>query len=185
MDYQNSSDTCKEVWHDSWHIMLADRLALTIDTSKVWLDLWHLLICDVWYADICNRQCTQLFVCMSPSPGLYQIVFSLIQDRINSLPLSGPHRLSSNDLLCSILWHVSCLVRDRTSSGGTFYLPFDLRQMHVPDAYFGNAYSMLSVLGKLYRISSSEFRVSSCLGLGNHINWIRFTVQICTKKHET
>ncbi|DBB03207.1 TPA: hypothetical protein ACH3X1_013294 [Trebouxia sp. C0004] len=77
------------------------------------------------------------------------------KDRMNSLPLSGPHRLSSNDLLCSILWHVSCLVRDRTNSSGTFYLPFDLRQMHVPDAYFGNAHSMLSVLGEHYRISSS------------------------------
>lgn len=90
------------------------------------------------------------------SPSLYQtLVSSLIQDRINSLPLSGPHRLSSNDLLCSILWHVSCLLRDRTGSSGTFYLPFDLRQMHVPDAYFGNAHSVLSVLGKVYRISSS------------------------------
>ena len=83
------------------------------------------------------------------------MVFPLIQDRINSLPLSGPHSLSSNDLLCSIFWHVSCLVRDRTGSSGTFYLPFDLRQMHVPDAYFGNAHSMLSVQGKVYRISSS------------------------------
>ncbi len=81
--------------------------------------------------------------CSVPDPGVF-----LIQDRINSLPLSGPHRLSSNDLLCSILWHVSCLVRDRTNSSGTFYLPFDLRQMHVPDAYFGNAHSMLSVRGK-------------------------------------
>lgn len=84
------------------------------------------------------------------SLALYQnLVFFLTQDRINSLPLSGPHRLSSNDLLCSILWHVSSLVRDRSDSSGTFYLPFDLRQMHVPDAYFGNAHSMLSVQGKL------------------------------------
>ncbi|DBA89450.1 TPA: hypothetical protein ACH3X1_004081 [Trebouxia sp. C0004] len=80
-------------------------------------------------------------VLVIPSPTLQDF-----KDRINSLPLSGPYRLSSNDLLCSILWHVSCLVRDRTGSSGTFYLPFDLRQMHVPDAYFGNAHSMLSVL---------------------------------------
>lgn len=83
------------------------------------------------------------------SPTVLVIPSSTLQDfkdRINSLPLSGPHRLSSNDLLCSILWHVSCLVRDRTDSSGTFYLAFDLRQMHVPDAYFGNAHSMLSVL---------------------------------------
>lgn len=72
-----------------------------------------------------------------------------MQDKINSLTLSGPHRLSSNDVLSAILWHVICLVRDRTDSAGTFYLPFDLRQMHVPDAYFGNAHCMLSVLGEL------------------------------------
>ena len=96
------------------------------------------------------------------SLALYQnLVFFLTQDRINSLPLSGPHRLSSNDLLCSILWHVSSLVRDRSDSSGTFYLPFDLRQMHVPDAYFGNAHSMLSVQGKLYRIFSSEMTPNS------------------------
>lgn len=80
-------------------------------------------------------------VLVIPSPTLQHF-----KDRINSLPLSGPHRLSSNDLLCSILWHVCCLVRDRSDSSGTFCLPFDLRQMHVPDAYFGNAHSMLSVL---------------------------------------
>jgi len=83
-------------------------------------------------------------------------MFSLIQDRINSLPLSGPHRLSSNDLLCSILWHVSCLVRDRTDSSGTFYLPFDLRQVHVSDAYFGNAHSMLSVQGKDFQLLGAQ-----------------------------
>ena len=97
------------------------------------------------YTDTCmdvHMLCCQVLICTKC------VVFLLTQDRINSLTLSGPHRLSSNDLLCSILWHVSCLVRDRTDSGGTFYLPFDLRQMHVPDAYFGNAHSMLSVQGK-------------------------------------
>ena len=73
-----------------------------------------------------------------------------LQDRINTLTLSGPHRLSSNDLLCSIVWHVSCLVRDRTDSAGSFFLPFDLRQMHVPDAYFGNAHCRLTVLGEFW-----------------------------------
>ena len=76
-------------------------------------------------------------------------VLVAVQDKINSLPLSGPHRLSSNDLLGSIVWHVSCLIRDRTDSAGTFNLPFDLRQMHVPDSYFGNAHCTLSVSGKL------------------------------------
>lgn len=68
------------------------------------------------------------------------------KDRINSLALSGPHRLSANDLLCAMLWHVVCLVRDRSDSAGTFHLPFDLRQMHVPDSYFGNAHCMMTVL---------------------------------------
>lgn len=70
-----------------------------------------------------------------------------LQDKINSLTLSGPHRLSTNDLLCSMLWHASCLVRDRTDSAGVFNLMFDLRQMHVPDAYFGNAHCVLNVTG--------------------------------------
>ena len=72
-----------------------------------------------------------------------------LQDRINGLPLAGPHRLSSNDLLCSMLWHVSCLVRDRSGSSGVFNLMFDLRQMHVPDAYFGNAHCVLNVTGEV------------------------------------
>ena len=109
------------------------------------------------------------------------MVFSLTQDRINSLPLSGPHRLSSNDLLCSILWHVSCLVRDRTDSSGTFYLAFDLRQMHVPDAYFGNAHSILSVLGKFF-IGFPALRGSKMTSKSERE--AHFMLQIYAKKHE-
>ena len=71
-----------------------------------------------------------------------------LQDKINSLALSGPYTLSANDLLCSMLWHASCLVRDRIDTGGIFHLLFDLRQMHAPDAYFGNAHCLLSVPGE-------------------------------------
>ncbi len=132
------------------------------------------------YTDICidvHMLCCRVLICSKC------VVVSVIQDRINSLPLSGPHRLSSNDLLCSILWHVSCLVRDRHDSSGTFYLPFDLRQMHVPDAYFGNAHSMLSVVGKSCRISSSY-------GLRNDTNFIEKPVSNVkpmqrSKKHRT
>jgi len=57
--------------------------------------------------------------------------------------------MSSNDLLCSILWHVTCMVRHRSDCDtGTFYLPLDLRQMHAPDAYFGNAQCVQTVTGK-------------------------------------
>ena len=85
----------------------------------------------------------------NPIPASDQhMLFHGLQDRINSLALSGPHRLSANDLLCAMLWHVVCLVRDRTDSAGTFHLPFDLRQMHVPDSYFGNAHCMMTVVGK-------------------------------------
>ena len=63
--------------------------------------------------------------------------------------MAGPHDMSSNDLLCSILWHVVCLVRHRSESeSGMFYLPLDLRQMHAPDAYFGNAQCVLKVQGE-------------------------------------
>lgn len=71
-----------------------------------------------------------------------------LQDRINSLALSGPYTLSANDLLCSMLWHASCLVRNRTNTTGIFHMMFDLRQMHAPDDYFGNAHRVLSVLGE-------------------------------------
>ena len=45
---------------------------------------------------------------------------------------------------------------------GTFYLPLDLRQMHAPDAYFGNAQCVQTVRGepvKLYLFpqSSADF----------------------------
>ena len=57
--------------------------------------------------------------------------------------------MSSNDLLCSILWHVTCMVRHRSDCDtGTFYLPLDLRQMHAPDAYFGNAQCVQTVVGE-------------------------------------
>lgn len=67
--------------------------------------------------------------------------------------------MSSNDLLCSILWHVTCMVRHRSDCDtGTFYLPLDLRQMHAPDAYFGNAQCVQTVVGE-----SSVPAVSLCL----------------------
>lgn len=69
-----------------------------------------------------------------------------LKDRLNNTTMAGPHDMSSNDLLCSILWHVTCMVRHRTDSDtGTFYLPLDLRQMHAPDAYFGNAQCVQTV----------------------------------------
>lgn len=71
-----------------------------------------------------------------------------LQDRINSLALSGPYTLSANDLLCSMLWHASCMVRNRTNTTGIFHMMFDLQQMHTPDDYFGNAHCVLSVSGE-------------------------------------
>lgn len=74
----------------------------------------------------------------------------VVQDRTNALTLAGPNRLSSNDLLCSLLWHVICIVRPRTEvDKGTFFFPMDLRQMHVPDDYFGNAQCIQAVSGML------------------------------------
>ena len=73
---------------------------------------------------------------------------SALQDRLNYTVMAGPHDMSSNDLLCSILWHVTCMVRHRPDCDtGTFYLPLDLRQMHAPDAYFGNAQCVQIVRG--------------------------------------
>ena len=54
-----------------------------------------------------------------------------------------------------MLWNASCLVRDRTDTTGTFHLLFDLRQMHAPDAYFGNAHCLLSVSGDKLCVSSN------------------------------
>ena len=71
-----------------------------------------------------------------------------LQDRLNYTTMAGPHDMSSNDLLCSILWHVTCMVRHRSDSDTSrFYLPLDLRQMHAPDAYFGNAQCVQSITG--------------------------------------
>lgn len=55
-----------------------------------------------------------------------------------------------------MLWHASCLVRDRTDTAGIFHLSFDLRQMHAPDAYFGNAHCLLSVSGGKLSVWSSN-----------------------------
>ena len=71
-----------------------------------------------------------------------------LQDRLNHTTMAGPHDMSSNDLLCSTLWHVICMVRHRSDSDtGRFYLPLDLRQVHAPDAYFGNAHCVQSITG--------------------------------------
>ena len=71
-----------------------------------------------------------------------------MQDRLNNTTMAGPHDMSSNDLLCSVLWHVTCMVRHRSDcETGMLYLPLDLRQMHAPDAYFGNAQCVQSVKG--------------------------------------
>lgn len=71
-----------------------------------------------------------------------------LQDRLNYTTMAGPHDMSSNDLMCSILWHVTCIVRLRSDCDtGKFYLPLDLRQMHAPDAYFGNAHCVQSITG--------------------------------------
>lgn len=71
-----------------------------------------------------------------------------LQDRLNHSTMAGPYDMSSNDLLCSILWHVTCMVRQRSESDtGKFYVPLDLRQMHAPDAYFGNAHCVQSITG--------------------------------------
>lgn len=76
-------------------------------------------------------------------------VTSDVQDRTNRLTLAGPNRLSSNDLLCSLLWHVVCIVRQRSEvATGAFVFPMDLRQMHVPDDYFGNAQCIQAVCGE-------------------------------------
>ena len=84
-------------------------------------------------------------MCMQPLIAVYM----LLQDRLNNTTMAGPHDMSSNDLLCSILWHVTCMVRHRSDCDtGTFYLPLDLRQMHAPDAYFGNAQCVQTVTGK-------------------------------------
>ncbi|KAL3158418.1 hypothetical protein ABBQ38_010653 [Trebouxia sp. C0009 RCD-2024] len=69
-----------------------------------------------------------------------------LKDRLNHSTMAGPYDMSSNDLLCSILWHVTCMVRQRSESDtGKFYVPLDLRQMHAPDAYFGNAHCVQSI----------------------------------------
>ena len=56
-----------------------------------------------------------------------------------------------------MLWHASCLVRERPHCAGVFHLMFDLRQMHVPDAYFGNAHSVLNVIGEVHYVVLNIF----------------------------
>ena len=97
----------------------------------------------------CNGQPLQWSECLWLLLRLLTAACMLLQDRLNNTTMAGPHDMSSNDLLCSILWHVTCMVRHRSDcETGTFYLPLDLRQMHAPDAYFGNAQCVQTVTGK-------------------------------------
>ncbi len=97
----------------------------------------------------CNGQSLQRLKCLGLLVQMLTAVCTLLQDRLNNTTMAGPHDMSSNDLLCSILWHVTCMVRHRSDCDtGTFYLPLDLRQMHAPDAYFGNAQCVQNVTGK-------------------------------------
>ena len=86
-------------------------------------------------------------------------MFSSLQTELQGLVPA--QKLSSNDVLSAILWHVACDIRGRPrpwggSKGGHGCLayPSSLRALHVPHHYCGNAL--------LLNLLSGQARIRHC-----------------------
>lgn len=84
---------------------------------------------------------------------------------------SPQQRLSCNDVLSAVLWHVACDIRGRPrpwqgggkGGHGCLAYPLNLRALHVPRHYCGNALLLNLLAGMtLYRHMSIELSENCC-----------------------
>ncbi|KAK9816612.1 hypothetical protein WJX72_002740 [[Myrmecia] bisecta] len=78
---------------------------------------------------------------------------STLKAQLQALLPKGSVLLSTNDVICALIWHVTCGVRNRPLPGerarrhGRITMPLDLRDAYLPKDYFGNGYTSYSIPG--------------------------------------